>query len=457
MTPAPPLESSSDLASLSGRRVVIAGINYWPEETGNAPYTTGLAEHLAARGADVTVLTGMPYYPQWRVPREYAGRLRSREQRNDVDIRRFRTYIPGRQTAVRRILFEGGFGANAALAAGIRRPDAVIGVVPSLGGGAIAAGLAGRFNIPMGLVFQDLVGGAAAQSGMPGGKRVANVTRRLEGWIGRRADRVAVVSDGFRPYLVDLGVLPARTETLRNWSHIAPPAADRAATRARLGWAPEQRIILHAGAMGLKQGLENVVDAARLAGEYDPSIRFVFLGDGNQRPLIEQRAAGCANIEFRDPAPAADFPDTLAAADVLLINERGSVVDMSLPSKLTSYLVAGRPIVAAVNPAGQTGREVVRTGAGLAVPADDPQALFAAIRDLVADEARLANLAQHGAAYARDHLSAPAALARAEGFVLRLLGSAATTAARGDHATPAAGLAVAPGLPITEFEGTNGD
>jgi colanic acid biosynthesis glycosyl transferase WcaI len=128
---------------------------------------------------------------------------------------------------------------------------------------------------------------------------------------------------------------------------------------------------------------------------------------------------------------------------VLLINERGSVVDMSLPSKLTSYLVAGRPIVAAVNPTGQTGREVVRTGAGLAVPADDPQALFAAIRDLVTDDPRIASLAQHGATYARDHLSAPAALARAESFVLHLLNTTTTAVARGD---PADHLATTAGM-----------
>ncbi|MBD0321819.1 MAG: glycosyltransferase WbuB, partial [Aldersonia sp.] len=47
-------------------RVKIVGINYAPETTGIAPYTSGLADGLAARGHRVEVLTGQPHYPQWR-------------------------------------------------------------------------------------------------------------------------------------------------------------------------------------------------------------------------------------------------------------------------------------------------------------------------------------------------------------------------------------------------------
>ena len=54
-------------------RIHIIGINYWPEMTGIAVFSTGRAEHLAADGHDVTMCTAVPYYPQWRVPEEYRG------------------------------------------------------------------------------------------------------------------------------------------------------------------------------------------------------------------------------------------------------------------------------------------------------------------------------------------------------------------------------------------------
>ena len=67
---------------LVGRRVLVVGINYAPETTGIAPYTTGMAEHLAALGAKVTVVTGMPHYPQWqRAPRVRARRASARSTR----------------------------------------------------------------------------------------------------------------------------------------------------------------------------------------------------------------------------------------------------------------------------------------------------------------------------------------------------------------------------------------
>src|SRR6478672_5520155 len=117
---------------ISKRRILMIGINYWPEETGNAPYTTGLAEHFALVGDDVTVLTGMTYYPQWSVRPEFRGKIRSTARVNGVMVKRYATYVPPRQTAIRRIGFEAGFFVNALAPGKIARPDVVVGVVPSL-------------------------------------------------------------------------------------------------------------------------------------------------------------------------------------------------------------------------------------------------------------------------------------------------------------------------------------
>lgn len=94
---------------------------------------------------------------------------------------------------------------------------------------------------------------------------------------------------------------------------------------------------------------------------------------------------------------------------------------MALPSKLTSYFVAGRPVVAAVSPAGWTAREVARAGAGVTVPAADPEALLDAITELAADPARCDRLAAAGPLYAERFLSAGASLAKADAFIARLL------------------------------------
>ena len=99
-------------------------------------------------------------------------------------------------------------------------------------------------------------------------------------------------------------------------------------------------VAMHSGNMGNKQDLGNVIDAARLAGNRE-DIRFVLMGDGSQRAALARQAQGLDNVAFLPPAPENEYADLLAAADILLLNERATVKDMSLPSKLTSYFRSG--------------------------------------------------------------------------------------------------------------------
>jgi colanic acid biosynthesis glycosyl transferase WcaI len=387
-------------------RVLAVGINYGPEHTGIAPYTTGLCEHLAARGMSVSVFTGVPHYPSWTVDPRDRFRIRRTERIRGLEVRRLRHHVPRRQSALRRAAYELSFGAQVATQRPSERPDVVLAIVPSLFGAMAAARIARRAGAPLVVWVQDLMGRAAAQSGMSGGSAVAGAVDAVERSLLRRADRVVVLNERFREHALAVGVPAERLAVQPNWTHL-PPASptDRARTRARLGWSEDETVVLHSGNMGLKQGLQNVVEAARLAdvqGRRD--VRFVLMGDGNQRDMLTVRATGIAAIDLRPPTT--DYPAVLAAADVLLVNERLSNVDMCLPSKLTSYLHAGRPVIAASPAEGGTAAEVRRSGAGLVVPPGDPSALLEAVRDLAADPELMATFGRAGKAYAAMNLAA---------------------------------------------------
>ena len=94
---------------------------------------------------------------------------------------------------------------------------------------------------------------------------MTGVVRAAEGWAARGASAVGVIAEGFRPYLESMGVDPARIRRLRNWTHTGEATIERATMRAELGWPDDAMVCLHAGNMGYKQGLENVIEAARLA------------------------------------------------------------------------------------------------------------------------------------------------------------------------------------------------
>lgn len=403
-----------------GRRILITGINYWPEKTGIAPYTTGMAEYLAERDWDVSVICGMPHYPDWKVEDGYGGKLRSQEEVNGVKLIRRRGYIPSRPSAVRRGLYEVTFFGNGAASAAFNKADAVIGVSPSVSGGVMAAFTARRHRIPYGLIFQDLAGQAAAQSGTSGGAKVAGATAAIEGWAARGASAIGVIAEGFRPHLLEMGVQDDRIHRIRNWTHIGQPTRSREEVRREFGLPEDAWICLHAGNMGLKQGLENVVDAAKLALERPNPPLFVLMGGGNQRDHLEAYSAGLPNVKFLPAQPEETFPDVLAAADVLLVNQRPTVVDFCLPGKLTSYLAVGRPVVAAVADESETGRELREADAGVVVGAGNPGHLLDAICQLRADQARALELSKNGQAFAFGHLSARAALENIEELVARV-------------------------------------
>jgi glycosyltransferase involved in cell wall biosynthesis len=286
----------------------------------------------------------------------------------------------------------------------------------------------GRRIGPYGVLFQDMMGQAAQQSGIRGGSGyAARVARRLERWAVARASAVAAVSESFLPHLRALGLSDDRVVLTPNWPHLARPdmdAGERSALRERLGWSPGTQVVLHAGNMGLKQGLEQVVASAQLADATQRPVLFVLLGDGNQRAALERAGSGVRRLRFMDSQPDDDYMRILGAADVLLVSELASSVSMSLPSKLTSYFLAGRPIVAAVPPDGGTARELVRSKAGIVVPPSQPRALLDALEEIASTADLERRLGAAGQEYAERHLSEHVALSRLEAFADRVLAAA---------------------------------
>ena len=399
---------------VTGLRVAVVGINYAPEVTGIAPYTTAMCEDLAARGATVEAITGLPHYPEWRVHDDF----RQVDEHNGVTLHRVAHHVPERMSALTRGRYEWSFLRGARQAGRRIGPfDVVVGVVPALAGALAARNLANRLKIPYAVIVQDLVGKAASQSGIRGGGPVAGAV----GWAERRAlsdaAAVATISRPMGRTVEAYGVPRDRIAYLPNYTHIEMQTVSRHEARERLGWSQDRFIALHTGNMGFKQDLDNVVEAARLAAG-DSRLEFRLMGDGNQRHHLEELAGGIPGISFVDPMSKDDYPLALAAANVLLVNERSTVDDMSLPSKLTSYLVARRPVVAAVPANGATAGLVDESGGGLVIPPSNPAALVAALRELMNDPRRCEELGERGNIYAQTTLTRARGLAATRSFVV---------------------------------------
>lgn len=382
-------------------RITILGINYLPETTGIAPYTTGAAEGLAEQGHDVTVITGYPHYPQWQIADGYTG-LSRRERVNGIKVQRLRHPVPQNGGVIGRSLMELGFGLRAATTSWFGA-DVVLAVTPALLSTALIIARARLTRRPSVVWVQDIYTLSASQTGAA--SRIAGVIGRIESATLRHADHVVVIHDRFKAFVTsELGVDPARVQVVRNWTHLTDPGHRDEALRGRLGWAPQDVIVLHAGNMGAKQNLENVVKASQLAARSGSRVRFVLMGDGHRRSALEAMGAN-PNLQFLDPVDSAQFADTVASADILLVNELPGMTEMSVPSKLTSYFHSGRPVLAAVDAESVTADEIAAAAAGVRVDADDPSALLTAAEALSQDPRQMAQLGAAGQEYRHQVLS----------------------------------------------------
>lgn len=393
-------------------RVTVLGLNYAPEPTGIAPYTARMAAGLLERGHEVNVVTAHPHYPHWSL--DDGAAWSTIERLDGVPVRRVRHYVPSNPgSSLHRAWSETTFGVRAA-ASRWGKPDVVICPSPALISTAVVmARVWGsiRRRAAVGVIVQDLYSAGVIETATSGGV-AARAVARLERGVLRGADGVAVIHDRFKRRLVEsLGVENAKVDVIRNWTHVTPPPAfDREEFRLRMGWASDEVVVLHAGAMGEKQDLGHVVQAARSAEAMSINVRFVLLGNGGQRPQLEAQAAGCTHIEFRDPLPGDDFVKALASADVLLVHERPGVMEMAVPSKLTSYFSAGRPVIAATAMDSITAHEVRASGAGVVVPAGHPAALVAEAVQLGGDRHTSAVIGARGPVYCETYLSESGAL-----------------------------------------------
>jgi len=126
------------------------------------------------------------------------------------------------------------------------------------------------------------------------------------------------------------------------------------------------------------------------------------------------------SIQFIAPLPDGEFEQVLASADILLINEREGMREMSVPSKLTTYFSTSLPVLAATDEASVTAGEIDASGGGLRVPAGNPVALLDGALALRRDPGLSRALGEAGHRYRKEVLSEEAALDRFERWLAAL-------------------------------------
>ncbi|MFT5308501.1 MAG: colanic acid biosynthesis glycosyl transferase WcaI [Flavobacteriales bacterium] len=329
-------------------KITLVSLNYSPELTGIGKYNGEMSPWFAAAGDSVDAVCAPPYYPEWRVHAGYSGLSYCTSVENGVRVTRCPLYVPAQPSTIKRLLHLASFAFTSGLALFakvFKRPDVVFVVEPTL------------FTVPSSLLFCKLVGakcvlhiqdyevdamfglGMAGKAGF-----LASTAYKVERWLMRRFDAVSTISFSMMAKAEQKGVDPKRLVFFPNWSDttFVHPGVDGSRLRRSWGVTESQKVVLYAGNIGAKQGLELVLDAAeRYISQ--PDIRFFLVGSGAYATELQGMAAqrGLSNVEFKPLQAWEDVPAMLAMADVHLVVQRKGAADAVLPSKLTNILSAG--------------------------------------------------------------------------------------------------------------------
>jgi glycosyltransferase involved in cell wall biosynthesis len=365
---------------------------------------TDLAQALKNNKHQVTVLTSLPHYPWWKVPTEFAHLGEGVTSHDGVEVIRAKHLVPPKMNALLRMRFEFSLWWNLKRVSKRFKNtefDVVIGCMPTVAAGVIGNRIAKRLGAPFGLIVQDLSGAGAKQSGLRGGALISKIAHIVEGRALHAADSLVVVSPAMKDVVIGLCVESKRISQILNYSARTIASEDKSNARRKFGWSSNDFVVIHTGNMGAKQDLENVVRAAD-ALTNESKIKIYLVGHGNQENNLKALCLGKSNIAIMPAVSDEDYSALLSAADLLIVNERSTQMEMSLPSKLTSYLYSERPVLAAVPRGGATWKFL--DGVAELVEAADPKALAKKIEELSHNQIRLEELVNLGSEFAKKHL-----------------------------------------------------
>ena len=337
-------------------RVLIYAMNYAPEIVGVGRCTGEIGESFAESGHQVMVVTTSPHYPDWRAQSPYCNGRYTSEWRCGAKVFRCPLILRKRMGGIWRFVAPASFAMTSAPVAlwqiMRRRPDTVICIEPTLMVAPIALLAARLVGADCVLHVQDLeVDAAFAVGHLLRAGWLKKFAFACECALLRRFDRLITISERMAERLAAKGVPADRVAVVRNWVDLdhVKPLDGISPYRRELGVAESDRVILYSGAIGAKQGLGDLVAAARrLVRRRD--IKFVIAGEGPTKRELVRLAADLPNVIFLPFQPYARLSDFLGLADVHVLPQAADAADLVLPSKLAGMLASGRRIVVTAAP-----------------------------------------------------------------------------------------------------------
>jgi len=410
--------------------VLILSLVFPPDSVSTAQIMGELAVDLQAKGHKVAVLTTAPHFnrdpeAELRQPiRNHWGPVLRKSDFHGIPV--YHTFMPRKgKSILLRLLGWTGFHLISAVAGmtTVPRPSVIIAPSPPLTIG-VFAWILGKFHgAPYIYNVQEIYPDIAVRLGALRNKRLIGLLERLERFVYRKGEKIAVIAPRMRQRLLDKGVPSDKVEVVPNFVDIgdlSPLPKDNEFSR-RHG-IQEKFVVGYAGNMGPAQGLEGFIDSAGLLRD-GTGIHFMMMGDGILRESLRKRVEklGLDNFTFLSYQPYSTMPQIYAASDICLVPQTAQTGCDAIPSKVYRIMACARPVLATTDPESDLAHLIKDAGCGETVPPEEASDLADVIRKAYRDQPRWNEMGQAGRAHVVEHYSRPAVTNRYHDLIQRVI------------------------------------
>jgi colanic acid biosynthesis glycosyl transferase WcaI len=369
---------------------------YFPPESGATQSRAhDMAKHFVRRGHTVTVLTEIPNHPSGVIHPDYQGRLYTRSDLDGIDVIRVWVKASQKKDFKSRMIFYLSFMINATLAGlfiSRRHYDLIYASSPPLFVGAAALVLSIFKRTRLVFEVRDLWPESAVALGEISNPRYIEWATRLEESCYRHASHIIVVTQGVFNRLETRGLSKSKLKVIPNGADTDEfNYRDYGGNQVRTRLGLDNKFIsVYAGIFGLAQGLETIIECAKLLQE-DHRFHFLLVGEGPKKSEITTLATRyqLSNLTILPEQPRAAIPDLLSAADVALVPLRKvDLFTITIPSKLFDAWACERPVVMSID--GEARLLLERAHGGMYVTPESPEEMAQALIQLfVSPEERI--------------------------------------------------------------------
>ena len=351
--------------SCDGKKIRVLLLSQYHEPEPNFK-SQALACELKNLGFSVTVLTGFPNYPEGVIYPGYRQKPWRKECIDGITVIRTPLFPYHGKSKLRRVLNYLSFSLSAGIVGLVlvRKIDLIWVYHPPL---TIAIpALILRFFKRASLIYdiQDLWPETLSATGMAPPEFIMKRMHGFAKYVYKKADRIVVISNGFKENLLRKKVPESKIRVIPNWAderYLFPSQGNECLSR-KLG-LDKCFVFMFAGTIGEAQGLENLLKVAEALN--NPRIKIVLLGNGSDLPrlkniVLKKKIAG---IIFLDRQPISEMNTFLALADVMLVHlKKDPLFNITVPSKTTAYMAAGKPILGVLE--GEAADHILSSGSG---------------------------------------------------------------------------------------------